>query len=269
MPRSLVTRNPATETGAATMVGATRPSTSRTLTPMLKAMLRSSGFRGRRAARLLANDDEDRLGRFHGIEVDLDLEIPEIHLVRWIILRVAFDRERLVRLVGPKRALAPESQEKGPDHIEADGASQLRCVRLLTHEAESLTERALDEVEEQPRTDEPPSGVGAECAGRGDGDAESALKADAVDEAVAHHVGVLAVGEGRGDVERATYQRALPRRRLEDSALQLRPCVHTHQVAVSRHKPSRRRAGGDRIAHLDPRRVQRAVNFCALKQRGG
>src|SRR2546427_7894875 len=86
-------------------------------------MLRSSGFRGRRAARLLANDDEDRLGRFHGIEVDLDLEIPEIHLVRWIILRVAFDRERLVRLVGPKRALAPESQEKGPDHIEADRKS--------------------------------------------------------------------------------------------------------------------------------------------------
>ncbi len=37
-PRSLLTRKPAVETGAATIDGAAVPSTSRTLTPMLKAI---------------------------------------------------------------------------------------------------------------------------------------------------------------------------------------------------------------------------------------
>jgi hypothetical protein len=39
MPRSLAMRKPATEMGAAAMVGDARPSTSRTFTPMLNAMI--------------------------------------------------------------------------------------------------------------------------------------------------------------------------------------------------------------------------------------
>src|SRR5260370_41467146 len=141
MPRELLMRTPATEIGAATMVGEARPSTSTTFTPMLKATFPPSCLARGAAARLLADDDQDRFGRLDRVEVDLDGEIAEIDLVRGVVLRVALDAEHLVRRVGAEGPTPPQAEQERGDHVEFDASPQLVCVRLLAYEPEPDAQR--------------------------------------------------------------------------------------------------------------------------------
>src|SRR5438094_574467 len=106
-PRWLLTKKPAFEMGAPTMVGVARPSTSTTLTPMLNAMWCPLALGDGCAARLLTNNDLDRFDRLDRIEVDLEPEVAEIDFGRGIVLGITLDAEDLGWRIGAERPLAP------------------------------------------------------------------------------------------------------------------------------------------------------------------
>ena len=99
------------------MVGDERPSTSTTVTPRPAVIRSSSGFGGRAAAGLLADDDQDGLGRAGGVEEDLQPEVPEVDL-RGGLFSASHLTVKTARRVGAECPLLPQPQQERCHHVE-------------------------------------------------------------------------------------------------------------------------------------------------------
>src|SRR5215207_3906969 len=219
---------------------------------------------GGRLVDLLAELEHDELGRLERREADQDVDDAGVDVSLRRRLAVTLDEERLgggATLEGPGAEL---EHHEGRD-VEPQRGPQRLVVRLEDGPLDAVVDALLQVDGGAADGDVTPLRVGARGEGArapGDdarrGEVADDVDADGVEEVLLH------VGRVGGEPDGAAEVGLGAGRRLPDPAPRVDARVEAGDEA-RRRRQHRQRGGAGRVAHLDPRVVDRAVGGLGLQ----
>src|SRR3984893_14070354 len=110
------------------------------------------------AAGELCDAEDDKLGRLHGSDPDIDDQLTDVDRVLGVVLRVAFDEERLACAGAEERAIAPDPAEERRN-VALHRVPQARVVRLEHHPLSPFEDGLFDVVEKAADVEVAPLGI--------------------------------------------------------------------------------------------------------------